>query len=185
MISHLLGGWRASTAVTQGHRGITPDSCGVSILWGCSPGVCGCSVLLGQGWGSLGCVHRVWGKRGGAESRAGTGVNMEMPLGTGTPPAASPRNAQRGGAGRARGALSKNPLFWTLLLLWPLCWEHPACHRTIGVQTETPSPRAALLGLTALGGCWVGQRCPIPLAAAQAFKGQRVAIAVTRVLVQC
>lgn len=60
-----------------------------------------------------------------------------------------------------------------LLLLWPCCWEHH------GVQTETPSPRAALLGLMALGGCQVGQRCPIPSAAAQGFKGQRLVIAVT------
>lgn len=47
------------------------------------------------------------------------------------------------------------------------------------MQTETPSPRAALLGLTALGVCQVGQHCPIPSAAAQGFKGQRVVIAVT------
>lgn len=49
-----------------------------------------------------------------------------------------------------------------LLVLWPRCWEHPACPRTAGVQTETPSPGAALLGLGALGGCQVGQRCPCP-----------------------
>lgn len=103
---------------------------------------------------------------------------MKIPLGTGTPPAASLRNAARGGAGRATDHPAKtHPLLDAAAAAVAPLLGAPC--RTTGVQTETPSPGEAVLGLAALGGCQVGQCCPIPSVAARGLEGQRVVSTVT------
>lgn len=78
---------------------------------------------------------------------------MKIPLGTGTPPAASLRNAARGGAGRARITQQKPiPCWMLLLLLWPHCWEHPAGQ--LGCRQRPPAQGRLSLGWQP----WVGAR---------------------------
>lgn len=137
-------------------------------------------MLLGQGWGFLGCVHREGAMCAGAESQAWPRVSMKIPPGAGT----APEKCCEGRSWYGQSTTQQKAfLCWMLLLLWPHCWEPPGQHRTIGEQTETPSPRAALLGLTWVGARWVSA-APSPWrlhGASGAARGPRS----HRVLVQC